>query len=62
MIEYLFKKACERCEEHATNINCECMLQCPVYGLYVEAKKKKKEVIYKLNNWDVPPPPKPDII
>jgi hypothetical protein len=37
------------------------MLQCPVYGLYVEAKKKK-EVVYKSDTWSVPPPPKPDII
>lgn len=61
MIDALFKKACERCEEHATNSNCECMLQCPVYGLYVEAKKKK-EVIYKRDTWNVPPPPKPEML
>lgn len=37
-LDSLLKKACERCEEHSTKGVCECMLSCPVYGLYVEAK------------------------
>lgn len=61
MIDTLLKKACERCEEHATNGSCECMLQCPVYGLYVEAKKNVKTV-RKVNGWEVPPSPKPEML
>lgn len=61
MIDTLLKKACERCEEHSTNGSCECMLRCPVYGLYVEAKKNVRKVS-KVNGWEIPPSHKPEML
>lgn len=61
-LDSLFNKACERCEEHSTNGMCECMMTCPVYGLYVEAKKKVKTVVVNEYSWETPPPPKPEMI
>lgn len=61
-LDNLLKKACERCEEHSTKGICECMLSCPVYGLYVEAKKKIKTVVVNSNEWGIPPTPKQEMI
>lgn len=44
--EQLFNQICERCENHAKNMNCEDMETCPAYKLYLVAKKKRK-VVYK---------------
>lgn len=59
-IKSLLLKACEQCENGNFN-SCEDRLACPVYALYVEASKKNKTV-YKRDDWQVPPPPKSDII
>ena len=61
-LDNLFNKACERCEEHSTNGMCECMMTCPVYGLYVEAKKKTKTKIVDRSTWNIPPTPKAEMI
>lgn len=59
--EKLFKDACLRCESHAKNMSCEDMNNCPVYGLYLIAKGKKKTV-YKQDVWSEPPTPRPEMI
>lgn len=59
--ERLFKHICERCENHATNMNCEDMMTCPAYKLYLIAKDKRK-VVYKQDGWQTPPTPRPEMI
>ena len=44
--EQLFSQICERCENHAKNMNCEDVNTCPAYKLYLLAKKKRKVVYY----------------
>lgn len=62
LAEYLFKEACLRCENHAKNMECEDKMSCPVYGLYVEAKKKTKVKIVDKKEWETPPTPINEII
>lgn len=59
--ETLFKQICERCENHAKNMSCEDMIGCPAYALYCIAKSKKK-VVYRQNEWQEPPTPRPEMI
>jgi hypothetical protein len=59
--EQLFSQICERCENHANNMNCEDMDTCPAYNLYLMAKKKRK-VSYKQSDWGTPPTPRPEMI
>lgn len=59
--EQLFSQICERCENHAKNMNCEDMDTCPAYKLYLLAKKKRK-VVYKQSDWGTPPTPRAEMI
>lgn len=59
-IKHLLKEACERCEEGMFE-GCDSRLNCPVYALYCEANKKEK-IVYKQNDWQIPPSPKNEII
>jgi hypothetical protein len=59
-IEYLLESACERCEKGKFG-GCDSYLSCPVYALYCEAKKKEK-IIYKQDDWQIPPTPKSEMI
>lgn len=52
MEDKYFKEICERCENHANNFNCEDMLTCPAYKLYVIAKGKTKTVYKKRGSWE----------
>lgn len=57
LVDSLFKKACLRCENHAENFTCEDKIACPVYGLYIQAKKKTKVKIVDRKEWETPPTP-----
>lgn len=59
--EKQFEEICLRCENHAVNLNCEDMEDCPAYKLYLIAKSKRK-VIYKKDVWSTPPPPRSEMI
>ena len=59
--EQLFCQICERCENHAKNMNCEDMDTCPAYKLFLIAKRKNK-VIYKRDDWQTPPTPRAEMI
>lgn len=62
LADYLFKKACLMCENHAENFVCEDKKACPVYGLYIEATNKtKKKIVYR-REWETPPTPINEII
>ena len=61
MEEKYFNEICERCENHAKNMSCEDMMECPAYKLYCIAKSKKK-VVYRQGEWQTPPPPMPEMI
>ena len=56
-----FNQICERCENHSSADKCECMMSCPAFKLYCLAKKKK-EVVYKKDDWSEPPTPRPEMI
>lgn len=59
--ELLFKQICERCENHAKNMNCEDMDSCPAYKLYLVARSRRK-VVFAQNDWQIPPVPKAEMI
>lgn len=59
--EQLLKMSCERCENYSVNTICEDKENCPVYALFKRAEGKKR-IVYKKDTWDVPPPPKPEMI
>lgn len=59
--EKLFKQICEQCENHSYNMSCEDMSTCPAYQLYLIARDKRK-VVYKQNEWQTPPTPRPEMI
>lgn len=61
MEEKYFNEICERCENHAKNMSCEDMMECPAYKLYCIAKSKKK-VVYRQDEWQTPPPPRSEMI
>ena len=59
--EQLFNQICEKCENHAKDMNCEDMETCPAYKLYLVSKKKRK-ASYKQSDWGIPPTPRPEMI
>ena len=61
MEEKYFNEICERCDNHAKNMSCEDMMECPAYKLYCIAKSKKK-VVYRQDEWQTPPPPRSEMI
>lgn len=56
----LLQECCERCTEWSSTDACEDHITCPVFQLYVLADGKEK--VYVKDTWDVPPPPKPEMI
>ena len=57
----LLQECCERCTEWSSTDACEDHITCPVFQLYTLADGKEK-VKYVKDTWDVPPPPKPEMI
>lgn len=64
LIDSYLKSACERCEGYAVGHICEDKqsCKCPVYKLYLEAKKNQPEVKFKANVWGPLPTPPPEMI
>lgn len=60
-LKSLLHQCCERCEEGKFE-TCQCYMTCPVYGLYVEARKKEKVKVVKIDDWSIPPSPINEII
>ena len=57
----LLQECCERCTEWSSTDACEDHITCSVFQLYTLADGKEK-VKYVKDTWDVPPPPKPEMI